>query len=533
MTKTFKRIADRLVNSPRRLWGISFLLFVVLGSAWSLSTPMGGSPDEYAHLVRAAAVARGQVNGTEVMVKHQVAGMDGQFAETGVQLPEWYRELSTRHSCYAFQQWQSADCAPALGSSEKTVEVTTAAGRYNPLYYAVVGWPSLLVSGELGLYLMRLVSAMFCAGLLASAVVAAAEWRRRGIMIAGLLAALTPTTLYMGGMVNPSGPEIAAGVLVWSAALPMFMTPDRALLNRRLLRLGIGGLVLINIRPLGLVWFAGAVVCALLLAQRSAVRMVVRTRATWLWGLLLLAGTGVAMAWAMAHPDHSVIQIPDWFTPLNAARRTFDNSLVYIHQMIGDFGWLDTPAPAITWLLWPAAVILLILLALCFGRPRQAFVVLAIMVALVLVPVAAQASQATKIGMVWQGRYLLPFMVGLPMAAAAVAALRVPSGGLPWRRLIGWMALTLTVANVAAFVWTLRRNTVGTAGAFFIHPAHWSPPGSWLLWLLAYGLGATGLAVIALAGDRAPSATAPAPHPPVDGERVLRRADDRRATPVG
>ncbi|MFF7586969.1 DUF2142 domain-containing protein [Kitasatospora purpeofusca] len=532
MTKTFKRIADRLVNSPRRLWGISFLLFVLLGSAWSVSTPMGGSPDEYAHLVRAAAVARGQLNGTEVMVKHQVAGMDGRFAETGVQLPEWYRELSTRHTCYAFQQWQSADCAPALGSSEKIVEVTTAAGRYNPLYYTLVGWPSRIVSGEPGLYLMRLASAVFCAALLASAVVAAAEWRRRGIVIAGLLAALTPTTLYMGGVVNPSGPEIAAGVLVWSAALPMFMAPDRALLNRRLLRLAVGGLVLINIRPLGLVWFAGAVACALLLTQRSAIRMVVRTRATWVCAAVLAASTGVAMAWSMAHPDNSVIEIPDWFTPLNAARLTFDHSLIFIHQMIGDFGWLDTPAPAITWLLWPAAIILLILLALCFGRPRQALVVIAIMVALIAVPVAAQSIQASKLGMVWQGRYLLPFMVGLPMTAAAVAALRVPSGGLPWRRLIGWMALTLTVANVSAFLWTLRRNAVGDGGSFFIHPAHWSPPGTWLLWLLVYGIGATGLAVIALAGDRAPAPPV-TPRPPADGERSVRSVGHRPMSPVG
>lgn len=61
------------------------------------------------------------------MVPHMVAGIEGQFAETGVQLPEWYKQLPKQHECYAWHEEKPASCAPKLGHSEKTVQVTTAA----------------------------------------------------------------------------------------------------------------------------------------------------------------------------------------------------------------------------------------------------------------------------------------------------------------------------------------------------------------------------------------------------------------------
>lgn len=78
---------------------------------------------------------------------------------------------------------------------------------------------------------MRFVSALLCSAMLASALVTAAEWRRRSLAVLGVLAAATPMTLYMGGMVNPSGGEIAAGILVWTAMLSIVLSPDPRLLN--------------------------------------------------------------------------------------------------------------------------------------------------------------------------------------------------------------------------------------------------------------------------------------------------------------
>ncbi|MFF1871785.1 DUF2142 domain-containing protein [Kitasatospora herbaricolor] len=503
MTNTMKRLADRLMKTPRRLWVVSFVLFFMLGGAFSLSTPMGASPDEHAHIIRAAAVARGQLGGTEVMVPHRVANIDGNFAETGVQLPAWYEDLKTVNSCYVFRPERSAGCAPGLGhSAEQITEVTTAAGRYNPAYYAAVGWTSRVLDGVSGLYLMRLVSAAIGAALLASAMVAAAEWHRRSITVLGMLAAATPMSLFMIGMVNPSGAEIAAGTLVWSSVLPILMSPEPKLLTRRLARLGIGATVLISIRPLGIIWFLGAVVGGLLLQERGALRSVLSRKSAWIWGLVVAATSASALAWTALHPDHSVIDTPADLTVRKAARMSFDSSLTYIKQMIGYFGWLDTPTPAAPLLVWSTVVLLLAMLALCFARLRETVAVLGIVAGIILIPVVAQAAQAQQLGLIWQGRYLLPFAVGLPITAAAICVKRSPVNGMPWRRLVALSAFSLSVVNLTSFVWALRRNTVGTEGSFLLLHAHWSPPGTWLLWIVVYGAAALVLTLFVMADDR-------------------------------
>ncbi|MFE4974954.1 DUF2142 domain-containing protein [Kitasatospora sp. NPDC056651] len=501
MINAVKSLADRLASSPRRLWLAAFAILFTLSASWSLSTPTGGSPDEHAHLIRAAAVARGQLNGEEVMAPHVVGGIDGKFAETGVELPRIYQDLKDVNACYVFRSDNSAACAPELKDRPGTVEVTTAAGRYHPAYYFAVGWPSLLVHGEAAFYLMRLMSALICSALVASAVVSAAEWRRRSFALLGVVTATTPMALFMFGVVNPSGPEIAAGILVWSAGLPMLMSPDPRLLNRRLARLGVGALVLISIRPLGLIWFAGAMFFALMLSRKGALREVVRQRVTWGWGGLAMVAGGLALLWSSTHPDNSIIDTPSDLTPLTAARKTFDNGLTYMKQMIGYFGWLDAQPPAVTLLVWCAVVLALAMIALCYARFRDTLAIAGVMAGIVVIPIVAQAMQARQLGMIWQGRYLLPFAVGLPIMCAAICHERLPWGGFAWRRLLVICGFALSLANAAGFLWAMRRNTVGTTGPLLIAPAHWSPPGSWVLWLLVYAAGTVALGVLVALPD--------------------------------
>ncbi|MFJ9441631.1 DUF2142 domain-containing protein [Kitasatospora sp. NPDC101235] len=499
MITAVKSIAERLASSPRRLWAGAFAILFALSASWALATPIGGAPDEPAHLIRAAAVARGQVNGTEVMVPHEVGGIKGHWAESGVELPRIYEDLAETHLCYAFKPWQSADCAPALKHSPGTAEVTTSAGRYHPAYYFAVGWPSLLLPGKTAFYLMRLMSAAICSALAASAVVTAAEWRRRSFTLFGVVAATTPMSLFMFGVVNPNGPEIAASILVWSAAVALLMNPDPELLNRRLARLGIGAVVLISIRPLGLIWLPGAVFFALLLGSRDALRAVLRHRTTWVWGGVALVTAGLALLWSSTHPDHSVFNSN--LTPLAAARKTFDNGLTYIKQMIGYFGWLDAEPPAATLLLWSGVVVALVLLALCYARRRDALAVLGVLAGIVVIPLVAQAMQARELGMIWQGRYLLPFAVGLPIVCAAVCHERLP-GGFAWRRLLMLCSGALAVADFAGFFWALRRMTVSNGGSFFISPAHWSPPVGWQPCVLVYAVAVVALGLLVAVPDR-------------------------------
>ena len=46
------------------------------------------------------------------------------------------------------------------------VDSTTYAGLYPPLYYTLVGWPTLLARGDLAIYLIRALTALLAAFLL-------------------------------------------------------------------------------------------------------------------------------------------------------------------------------------------------------------------------------------------------------------------------------------------------------------------------------------------------------------------------------
>ena len=109
----------------------------------------------------------------------------------------------------------------------------TYSGRYPPLYYAVVGLPTLVVHSTDAVFLMRLLGALLCAVLLGLAYMVLATWSQNRILAAGFLCALTPAAVYLGSVVNPNGLEIAAAICLWCSGLVLALEhrddPPRAL----------------------------------------------------------------------------------------------------------------------------------------------------------------------------------------------------------------------------------------------------------------------------------------------------------------
>ncbi|QMU72743.1 DUF2142 domain-containing protein [Streptacidiphilus sp. P02-A3a] len=469
----------------RRIWLAGFALFLTLMGAWSFATPLTAAPDEPAHILRAASVVRGEFNGPDVVQFVKVEHFLSKQVVTGITLPASYASLNTMYRCYAFNPATPAGCARAVHGGEQVVAMTTAAGRYNPVYYLAVGWPSLLLKPRASVYAMRLITAGLCAALLASALALASEWRRRGVAVLGVLAAATPMVLFLGGVVNPNAVEAAAGILAWTAVLSVFMSPDPRLLNMRLAAAGVASASLFCIRPLGLAWVAATITVGLLVNERGTLRSIVQRRAFWLWtavsGVAFIAGE----VWNMTHPDHSSLNRA--LTPYTVAAWTFHASGKYIDQMVGNFGWLDTPSPEATMLLWIGAIVALALVALTCSRRREALPIVMIIVGILVIPIVGSTLDY-ELGPIWQGRYLLAFAAGLPILSAFVIARRDPLKPMARGRLVGITMLVLSIADLAAFYWALHRYVVGLNGSLIPRHAHWQPPGTWALWVAVYVL---------------------------------------------
>ena len=193
-------------------------------------------------------------------------------------------------------------------------------------------------------------------------------------------------------------------------------------------------------------------------------------------------------------------------------------------QMIGVFGWLDTPAPAVTYVLWTAGVGFLVLVALAWATRRRVAALFVILAATIVVPLTLESAvYGDAGGPAWQGRYGLPLAVGIPIVAAMAVATSERGRQLAGRRFFVGAGVMLVVAHVLAFAQNLRRYTVGYDGEiqFWKHP-FWSPPLSPLLVTLAYALTVTAfVAWFLFAAVR--------PGPATESEQVLPGAEARTA----
>ncbi len=369
-------------------------------------------------------------------------------------------------------------------------------GRYPPLYYLIVGLPSLVFSSTFGMHLMRLVSALLSALFLATALDAAAAARRRPLLVWGVAAATTPMAMWLSATVNPSGLEIASAICLWTSGSVLVLGEGGERLGRPLARAAVSATVLVQMRGLSLLWLA--MILALLLAccPRDRLRAIATERAAPAWGALVGTSCVFAIWWLARYDPLAVLALdvpPHGTSGWSIAGTAFGETNWLLHQMVGLLGSGDTPAPPVTFWGWLALVVVLAVLG-CRRGPRRAVCSLAGLVAfVVLVPVAIETAEAGTVGFIWQGRYTLPLAVGVPILAAAMGSRS--DGRLRVRRSSSLMLATVIVlAQASMFAVTLRRYTVGLSRDASLLGGGWQPPFTTFLLFFAF------LALVALYG---------------------------------
>ena len=189
--------------------------------------------------------------------------------------------------------------------------VETSEGRRFPLYYTLVGWPSLAFPDQTGWFLMRLVNAVLCSAFLASgAYVLFSMCRRPLVLAAGLFVGLTPLAVDLAGSVNPSGLEVATAFCVWAVVLAL-VHGTSSLPPRRVIGIGaVSSVALVASREPGFVWIVLAVALALISATSERRAEFVRARSTRVL-LACAAGATIVMAgWSVAFRSFDTFHTP-------------------------------------------------------------------------------------------------------------------------------------------------------------------------------------------------------------------------------
>jgi Predicted membrane protein (DUF2142) len=475
---------DALRSSPRRVWWTTFALVACLSGLWALANPLFAGPDEPAHVTRAVSVAHGELIGRDATPRERRAS-EMPWGDVIVRVPAIYGSVGA--PCFAFDENATAACFEFSGSRRDT-DVVTSAGRHPPAYYAVVGVASWLYRPGSGtVYLMRLLGALGTGAFVATAATALLRCAVPRLVAAGALFAVTPTVLFLSSSVNPSSAEITAALALWVCGLVLLSRAQERVDNRLVTAVGISACVLALSRALGPLWVALiALTIVVSSANRAGVANLARSNWARAWAVLVVLCGGAQLAWTTSVDsfDFTRTEFGQLDFPLTSiVRITFGGTFLRYEEMIGAFGWIETRAPALTYVVWTAGIGLLVLLAVAWCARRYVAAVAVLLAATVLVPVALESAVFNESGGYgWQGRYTLPLAIGVPILAAFGLSLTERGRQLIQSRLVLVIGAALAVSYVLAFVQNLRRYTAGPESELqFWKVADWSPPVSSLI----------------------------------------------------
>ena len=449
LAKSFSKVFAKAASAFERdsvrhfclVWAALFLMTV----AWSFIIPIKGQADEPAHAIQAAAVVRGQF----IVEGHPDVHRFGfKYNRHDVEVPREFKNVEENTACFVFFPEAPEKCAKPVPTSDgKTGIASTTAANYPPLYYMAVGWPTLFLEGAPSWYAMRFLSALICTGFTALGIAALA--RKCGTRYAlACTVGLTPTCLAFFAAINPQGPEIAMCFALAGFLIPVAVGHRPS--DRSLIGAGVIVALIAMSRPTAALWALGIVGMIGLLIRLEAWRSLMRRRAMWICLGLSAAGCVGALVWNhVARPSDSVFgwaeKDADLFEMIGKLQQRFVQPIW--DGAFGYFGWSDNPVPG--WLHVTSIVvcIVFVVVTLALARWRER---LAVPLGILFVPLSTIALQYAVLrtaGMMWQGRYNLPFVVALVALAVLPIARR---WGTPAN------AIFFAVASVAMFGWAFR-----------------------------------------------------------------------------
>lgn len=455
----------------RRSHGIvaPFVLgLAVLQAMWIVTVPPFRASDEFDHAYRAAAVARGEWV-TDVPAENGRGGL--------VRVPaDLVRAAHAQCDAMPYTGPDNCNAVPGSGS-EETVLVASAAGGYHPAFYWVIGTAARPFDGAASLYAMRTAAAFLCLvflGLAAWAIQVGARhsaiqrsrWHR-----AALVLALTPVFVFSTAVAAPNGLEIAAGAALWCSLLALPKVSDPVLVRRLIAVAAAAGVVMSTLRMLGPLFVLMIVGVVVLFHGRATLDFL---RRSWrpLVPAVLVVGTSMMLAalWILASGQAEASQDP--FLETTWSPTTL---ILWPLQTIAAFPYRNMAGPALVYPVVGGLVCALTLVALkdARGAPRLALGVGC--ATALLFPVVLTALTYSGQGVIWQGRYGLPFAVGFVIVAGMV--LDRSQRRQPFVVLVA-AGVALTAATVAC-LGKITRNELSRSVSSQ-DPA-WMPLPMWLL----------------------------------------------------
>ena len=507
----------RAARALRAVGGVRLLAagLLALQVVWIFAVPPFRGVDEFDHAYKASAVADGQ------WAPEPAAATRGTGAWLDV--PR-HLVAAANPECSALLYTKPHDCV-GTRIDDDTDRVASGAGRYHPVFYALVGTPAERFDGATSLYVMRAAAALVCWAFFVLALAATRCWARTRWPYLALVVATTPVVAYTTVLPAPNGAEITSAMALWCALLGLATRRDPSLDGRLLVIGTVSAATLVTLRSFGPLWcvLIALTVLVTVRVERPRLRQVVLGSRGWLAMLVVLGATMASLVWIRSMGSLVVGTNPSPLSPLTKLGTTARELLLWLFQSIAAFPTRNEQTHPAVYGLYLIVFLTLVVAAyrVSSGRARAGLVMAAL--ASAVVPAAVTFSTLETYGTAWQGRYTLPYAVGIVLVAGLLLDRAAPRGRTDVLVVGGAFYVTCQVVSPVLVAVHERSTSPGVDN------------GAWVLLppIVLALLGVAGASALWWAAVRMPDLVEPMHDHASPTEEVLRDRSHRSGVTVG
>lgn len=396
-------------------WRVVALGLLLVQVVWILAVPPFRGSDEFDHAFRAAAVARGE------WAPEPVAATRGTGAYVTVPTD---LVTAAEFQCTSLPYTETSDCV-GRAAGDGSMVVSSGAGRYQPVYYWLIGSAALPFDGTAALMVMRAASALLCWLVLVAALWSVSVWSRTRWPAAAVVLSLTPVVMYSTAIVAPNGLELCAAVALWASLLALANGRSRAGSHTGLIAVAVtSGIIVSGLRPMGPLWaFLALVVAASVAAtQGGNLRALVRDRKI----VAAVAAVGVAslasVTWILRQGSLVVGEAPV-SVQVDMAEKVSKVALhlpLWVLQSIAAFPLRNEPSHPLVYVLMLGVFGALIAITVRASSRSELLLVASVAFVSLALPALLTWRTYETFGTAWQGRYTMPLSIGMVMLCGLI-----------------------------------------------------------------------------------------------------------------
>jgi hypothetical protein len=407
-------------------WCFVWAIFTI----WALADPLMSRPDEVAQIYRTESIVRGQLLGVPVnpatdpqnqyfLTKYPKLANAFEQGDPNVwvKVPATLKDISKTAYCYFLKKQTTPKCNLNFKNRKGLITVETYVGRYPPFYYYLVGWITLISPGKAGLIGTRILSGLINSFFVAISLSLTLQ-RKTIYPLAGVVVALTPVVFYYGASLNPNGLEISSALSSWVALIYIAnVYPKQKNITLPIYLAGLSLTTLSLSRASSPLWYLFIVVLFCLYIGVVKLRELIALKSVKLAFLTSFIAATITTLWDwLAHGfDELHIPFPPSVGESEILTQALNLLLKVLNEMIAVFGLNDIFIPEFLIILWGAIIYTGLIVVLLAVKTNKKIVLAILGLGPFVLPMMVALLTARSYGLIWQGRYSLPPLIGLPV----------------------------------------------------------------------------------------------------------------------